>query len=1304
MQRVGQVVLTVVSALTLLPLMSFQPLQVGESDERVLDEDPLHRVIELELGEEGAHFEYLSDFAGSLIIWASSEVVDPELSVRVEGYEKAFEDSDSGGGTTAWLLVEIEEYKAVAIRIESSNDEAGRAELHIIAAPETEATLRVAAEGVKELEVIEELRTAGEPESARERLSTLYASLNSTEGVNTSWKLGELVSNTGFSAYRLSNLALAAQAWESSHPAQERVFSPGHSALLEAKVVLAWIRGVRGNLRGKLELESQVHSVRERLLPADDLKLLEIKHSLGITRGKLGDLQGALELKEYVHEARERLLPADDPDLLSAKSNLAVTRKHLGDLAGSLELEEYVHAARERLLAPEDPELLSSKVNLAVTRKLLGDLDGALELLEYVHEIWERTLPATHPNLMAVKGNLAATLNKLGEYERALTLEEFVHDAREEQLSGDHPDLLTAKMNLAVTRQKLGDLQGSLELFEQVYSARVRSLPSEHPDLLAAKNNLAATRLGLGDFQGANTLIEAVHAVRERLLPPEHPELLAVKQNLALTRKQLGDLAGALELEEYVHEVRERLLPPGHADLLAAKGNLAATRSELQDFDGALRLFSYVDAELGQLLPPEHPMVLGAKQNLAVTLNKLGDLETALELFEALHEARERLLPPEHSALLAAKTNLAVTRTDLGDLQGALALSEHVHDVWKRSLPPGHANLLNAKQNLADLYSELGEFEKLKELTSSLLRAEVTLAEGLQRHAPRLGRSAVIRELDRLAKELLWSDQIEAHDGTSLNAEALLALESLRLASVSSPEVMRAARALPELAETLEALEQAARRASEVAQSAPDGEATDPEEAAEEWRTRLVRAGEERDALQRKLRIQIEERGLLGQMATLAELAERLGAGEALVSFLRYPRFEAAEGGGGYTTVDSFLAFVLTPDAAVRRIELGSANDLEEKARAWRASVGSPLTPRGLGFGTSKPSSEEQVAALGAELRSALLDPVFASVSDVREFHIVLDDFLYLLPLDALPLGEGLVGEKFELHSLTTIAPLLNPAHQPTGELKLVAFGDVDYDGRARGADQLLELSSSPPVPRVKTESPESLTFEELPGTADEVAEVARLFRAVFDIKAKPLTGRRASKKELVKLASQARYLHIATHGWFVPASEAASMWDSVGNEQVTQRLIRERTQSTLAGYLPESLCGLALAGAGHGVDSKGHVPGILTAEELMTLDLSNCELAVLSACETNVGIRRAGQGIQSLQTSLHAAGVRTAITSLWKVDDEATRRLFEVFYSKLWEEGVGAAGALWEAKMVLRGEGQPQRNWAGWVLTGAAD
>jgi CHAT domain-containing protein len=143
-------------------------------------------------------------------------------------------------------------------------------------------------------------------------------------------------------------------------------------------------------------------------------------------------------------------------------------------------------------------------------------------------------------------------------------------------------------------------------------------------------------------------------------------------------------------------------------------------------------------------------------------------------------------------------------------------------------------------------------------------------------------------------------------------------------------------------------------------------------------------------------------------------------------------------------------------------------------------------------------------------------------------------------------------------------------------------------------------------------------------------------------------------------------------------------------------------------GFSPGVLCGLAFAGANLRADDYGHRPGVMTAEELAAMDLSNCELAVLSACETHVGLRRGGQSIASLQQALHAAGVRTTIASLWNVPDEATRILMAEFYRRIWVLEEGNAKALWEAKRTIRERtderGRPvhsTRDWAAWVMMG---
>ena len=201
-----------------------------------------------------------------------------------------------------------------------------------------------------------------------------------------------------------------------------------------------------------------------------------------------------------------------------------------------------------------------------------------------------------------------------------------------------------------------------------------------------------------------------------------------------------------------------------------------------------------------------------------------------------------------------------------------------------------------------------------------------------------------------------------------------------------------------------------------------------------------------------------------------------------------------------------------------------------------------------------------------------------------------------------------------------------------------------------------------------------------------------------FELEPVLLTRDAATKAAFHELAPGKRYLHVATHGWFAPETVPSRLDAQRGDDALWTPL---GAQETVTGLAPFTLFGLAFAGANRGRDSLGRVPGIMTAEELAGIDLSACELAVLSACETNVGIRRAGQGIQSLQSALHAAGARTAITSLWKVDDAATRKLFERFYAYLWVDGMPKADALWKAKCDLRAEGHPVRDWAAWVLSG---
>jgi CHAT domain-containing protein len=180
------------------------------------------------------------------------------------------------------------------------------------------------------------------------------------------------------------------------------------------------------------------------------------------------------------------------------------------------------------------------------------------------------------------------------------------------------------------------------------------------------------------------------------------------------------------------------------------------------------------------------------------------------------------------------------------------------------------------------------------------------------------------------------------------------------------------------------------------------------------------------------------------------------------------------------------------------------------------------------------------------------------------------------------------------------------------------------------------------------------------------------------------LVGHEANEPTLKREAHRYRVLHLATHGFFL------------GDE--CERVRAEGTRavgglvtgaSTLAAAVrrenPLLLSGLALAGANRRASARpDDDDGILTAEEVASLDLSGVEWAVLSACGTGLGAIRAGEGVFGLRRAFQIAGARTVIMSLWSVDDQATREWMVALYDGRFKKQLSTAEAVHGATVAM--------------------
>lgn len=195
-----------------------------------------------------------------------------------------------------------------------------------------------------------------------------------------------------------------------------------------------------------------------------------------------------------------------------------------------------------------------------------------------------------------------------------------------------------------------------------------------------------------------------------------------------------------------------------------------------------------------------------------------------------------------------------------------------------------------------------------------------------------------------------------------------------------------------------------------------------------------------------------------------------------------------------------------------------------------------------------------------------------------------------------------------------------------------------------------------PSIPPAVGEPPQQLPS--LPGAEREALAIAQLLNT------QALIGNQATKSTVVQKMTQARMIHLATHG-----------------------LLDDFTGQGIPG---------ALALAPSGQDN-----GILTASEILDLKLK-AELVVLSACDTGRG-RITGDGVIGLSRSLIAAGVPSVIVSLWAVPDAPTASLMTEFYRNL-QQNPDKAKALHSAMLTTMKQYPNAINWGAFTLIGEVE
>jgi tetratricopeptide (TPR) repeat protein len=1034
---------------------------------------------------------------------------------------------------------------------------------------------------------------------------------------------------------------------------------PEHPEVADALNNLAFLFKEIGDYAKAEPLLQEALRIRQKVLGPEHPDTARSFNNLAALYWAMGQYPKAEPLLQEALRVRQKVLGPEHPETADSLDNLAAAYQAMGMYAKAEPLYHEALRIRQKVLGPEHPDTVISLSNLATLYWAMGEYPKAEPLYQEALRIRQKVFGPEHPNTAQSLNNLAVLYQAMGEYPKAEPLLQEALRIRQKVLGPNHPNTATSLDNLAALYRAMGEYAKAEPLLQEALRIRQKVLGLEHPDTAQSLNNLAVVYQNTGEYAKAEPLLQEALRIRRKVLGPEHPDTASSLNNLALLYQAMGEYAKAEPLLQEVLRILQKVLGKEHPDTARSLDNLAALYRFMGEYAKAEPLYQEALRIQQKVLGPEHPDTATGLNNLAALYWAMSEYTKAEPLYEEALRIRQKGLGPEHTHTAVSLNNLALLHQAIGEYAKAEPLLQEALRIWEKVLGPEHPETAQSLGNLALLEFDLGRIDEASALARQASAAQLTILSKLFSFTSEEQRLAYLDVFDpyRLFPILKGTE-------TDL-AVAVLRYKGVVLDSVVEDRLLAEASQESEDQKLLEQLNLDKRQLGQLLlQSA--------QKLSDETNRRIETLEEEVDKIESQLGQHVAGLGQARRAlrVSLEQVQAAIPVDGALVEYLRYSHYLGKE-----EWEPRYGAIVLFSKNAPLWIPLGKANKIEHLVRRYGALVrGSP--------------EEDELSVNLQVLYEALWAPIGQALPGQTERIIVSPDaelnfisFATLLTPD-----QQFLAQRYKVQYVASGRDLLRKL-KPSTAREVVLFANPDFDlvsapTLATAEDRHSEGASKSIRGSEKREI-EDWSFGSLEGTQKERDELMKKF-AEWGWEPNDFTAKQATKEALLKVHSP-YVLHLATHGFFSKEAPATSKTDPEALTSSQQSVTKSRFFEN-----PMHRSGLALASAQATLDAwkREEVPpvdndGILTAEDVSTLDLQGTWLVTLSACDTGSGEARAGEGVMGLRRGFIQAGAQNLLMTLWPISDEVTAQIMSDFYEAAHHTG-NAPEALAEV----------QRNW----------
>jgi CHAT domain-containing protein/Tfp pilus assembly protein PilF len=850
----------------------------------------------------------------------------------------------------------------------------------------------------------------------------------------------------------------------------------------------------------------------------------------------------------------------------------------------------------------------------------------------------------------------AEPLRLAGKYGDAAAMLTEAAQLAERALGADDPYVAAVLTRLGTALRSKGDVQQAEQSFRRALAICESARGHEHPQTGYTMWLLASLHIAQDDYARAEPMMAQALGILERTLSTDHPLVATALSDLADLHDRRGDEKRARAELERAYAIAERTLEPTDFQRIALVNNLGSLYVSLKEYDRGEPLLTRALDAIERRFGPENVRLANPLLNLAIIARERTQYSRALEYLERAYAVRERSLGRAHRDTASLLITIGNVHVASGQYALALAAYRSAQDVLEVAAGPYHSLTLLTLLGAARSYAALGDVAHAVEYQTRVDQVlEKTIDFNLAIGSGRAKLAFADDVLERTGRTISLSVGVASQERSAAELTALVLLQRKGRVQDAMSSSLTALR---------ERLNDGDRRlfddlnttTSQLATLALQGPGRTP---FPEYRQRLAALEERRSTLEAEASDRSTEFRAQSRPVTVAGVQALIPPEAALVEFAVYEPFdpkgatEAAMHGEPH-----YVACVIPHDGVVRVKDLGTVGGVDRAIERFREALSDPdRDPKRPARALDRIVMEPLRGLLGGGVTRLLLSP---------------DGALNLVPFEALlDEQQRYLVERYAINYLTTGRDLLRLQVTRTSKADALVVADPLFGEPEQVAGLTTAGSATGRRARRSIVAADNLSgvyFARLVSTAWE----ARAIKSLFP-EATLLTGAAATKTALAAVEAP-RFLHIATHGFFLGPHAA-----------VDNPLLRS---------------GLALSGANVRPAERG--AGILTALEASNLNLWGTKLVTLSACDTGVGEIKNGEGVYGLRRAFFLAGAETLVMSLWSVTDNVTRDMMSAYYGGL-RRGLGRGDALRQAQLAMLGRARTRHPfyWASFIQSG---